>query len=121
MKKIIIVLVLIVCFYLGIKFIPMGTKRVRMGASLVELEVPKFSSIKSECCTYKVTFKTLRGKNIIKKELDKVINSYMKESCNNNTVYYNMKDDITITKYDVSGGFLYSTFTLEYVKGRLCS
>ena len=33
----------------------------------------------------------------------------------------NMKDDITITKYDVSGGFLYSTFTLEYVKGRLCS
>lgn len=119
-KKIIIVLCVIIVLVIGLKFLPLGTKKVMMGASLIDLEVPKLSSIKEECCMYSATFKTLRGKSVIKKELDKVIDSYDKIYCDGKVQYYNKDEDVTISEYGLKGGILFNTFYITYSKGNAC-
>lgn len=119
-KKIIIVLAVLIVLILGIKFIPFGTKNNFMGASLVNLEIPKLSSIKSECCMYSATFKTFRGTSVIKKELDSIMAKYEKTTCEGKTYYYNKEENVTISEYGVKSGLLQNTFYINYSKGNYC-
>ena len=124
MKKIIIgvsVFLTLLIVFLGLRYISFGSKTQVMGASLVNLEIPKFSSIKSESSSsYEATFKSLRSAKVLKKELDKIMNNYMKVSCNGGTYYYNMKNDVTITSYYVNPSQLINTFEIAYEKGNIC-
>ena len=97
------ILVVIFLIFIGIKFIPLGTKDAMMGANITKIEVPSLSSLESECCEYEATFKTLRGKNSIQKELDNMVSNYMEVDCNGKKVYYDMTHNITIFDYEVNG------------------
>ena len=124
MKKIIIsvlVFLMLLIVFLGLRFLSFGSKTQIMGASLVSLDIPKFSSIKSESSTsYDATFKSLRSAKVLQKELDKIMSSYMKINCNGGTYYYNMKSDVTITLYFVNPPSLINTFEIVYEKGNVC-
>jgi len=124
MKKniVIVVSILIVVFliFIGIKFIPFGTKEAMMGANITKIEVPNLSNLESECCEYEATFKTLRGKNSIQKELDNMVSNYMEVDCNGKKVYYDMTHNVTIFDYEVDGGFVFTTYTIKYNIGQTC-
>ena len=122
-KKIIIVisiLVGLVLVFIGIKFIPFGTKEATMGANIQKIEVPALSSLESECCTYEATFKTFRGKNSIQKELDNMVDNYMKIDCNGKNAYYDMTHNVTIFEYEVKASGLFTKFTIKYNIGNTC-
>ena len=124
MKKIIMigfVLVVLILAFIAIKVIPFGTKEAMMGANITRIEVPALSSLESECCTYEATFKTLRGKSSIQKELDKMVDSYMEMNCNGKKAYYDMTHNITIFDYKVEGSLLFTSYTIKYNIGRTCS
>lgn len=124
MKKnitiVILILIILVSILLGIKFIPFGTKEATMGANITTIEVPKLSTLKEECCTYEATFKTLRGKNSIQKELDKMLESYMEFDCNGKKSYFDIKHNITVFEYEVQDGIMFNTFTIKYNLGQTC-
>ncbi len=121
-KKAIIfsIVVILLVSILILKFVPLGTKKEFMGASLISLEIPKLSSIDSECCMYSATFKTLRSSTIIKKELDKIMDKYEKVTCNDQEYYYDHSQDVTITEYGVDSGLILSKFYITYTKGNYC-
>lgn len=124
MKKNIIIaisiLVVLVLVFIGIKVIPFGTKEATMGANIQKIEVPALSSLESECCTYEATFKTLRGKASIQKELDKMVENYMQIDCNGKKAYYDMTHNVTIFEYEVKASGLFTKFTIKYNIGRTC-
>lgn len=123
MRKIIIVVLIFLVFLIGLiclRYLSFGSKSQVMGASLVNLDIPKFSSIKDECCLYEATFKSFRSSKVLKRELDKIMNSYMKVSCNGSDYYYNIKSDVTITEYKVNTEALENTFEIKYQKGNIC-
>lgn len=124
MKKnliiIISVLVVLILVLIGIKFIPFGIKESTMGANIHKIEVPSLSSLESECCTYEATFKTLRSKSSIQKELDNMTDSYMEIDCNGKKAYYDIKHNVTIFEYEVTSSGLFTKFTIKYNIGRTC-
>lgn len=122
-KNIIIVLIILLVLivgFIGIKFISFGTENAMMGASLVEIEVPKLSNLSEECCTYEATLKTLRGKKSIQKELDKMVEKYQKTNCNGKVAYYDLVNDVTIFEYNVESDGLFTKYTIKYNKGQTC-
>ena len=118
--KIFVVLIVIIFVFLGIKFIPLGTKKARLGATLITIDVPKLSSLKDECCEYEATFTTIRGEKVIKKELESIMSKYQKVYCNGDTYYYDFNNNITYTKYEIISGLFSNTFKITYVKGNIC-
>ena len=120
-KKIIAVLVALILILVAIKYLPLGTKNMMMGASLVNIEVPKMSNLDSECCTFEATFKTLRSTYIIEKELDEMVEKYQKNECNGKTYYYDINNDVTITEYTLEDGLIFNKFTIKYEKGNTCN
>ena len=119
--KIIIVYIILISIIAFLKFYPLGTKNAMMGASLIELEIPKLSTLESECCMYNATFKSFRSVFSLKKELDKIVKENYKLECNEGKYHYSIKDDITITRYGVREGLIMNSFFIEYEKGNLCS
>ena len=120
LMKIIITLIVFILIILGVKYMPLGTKKARLGASLISIDVPKLSSLDSECCEYEATFKTIRSKKKKKKELDSIMSNYQKVNCNGNTYYYDSSNNITYTKYETFDGLFSTKFKLVYVKNNIC-
>ena len=120
MKKVFIILGILIVVILVLKFYQFGSKRAMMGASLIELDVPKLSTLDNECCTYKAEFKSFRSTVSLKKELEKNIKNNYKLECNNGKYHYSIKDDVTIKDYGVKSGFIMNYFYIEYEKGNLC-
>lgn len=114
------ILVVLILVIIGIKVIPFGTKEATMGANIQKIEVPALSSLESECCKYEATFKTLRGKSSIQKQLDSMMNGYMEMDCNGKKAYYDMTHNVTIFSYEVKGSGLFTEFTIKYNIGRTC-
>ena len=116
----ILIFIVLMIFMICIKFIPFGTKEATMGANITTLEIPKFSTLKEECCTYEATFKTLRSGSSIEKEFKKMLDNYIEVDCNGKKVYFDSKHNITIFEYEIKGGLIFSTFTLKYNLGQTC-
>lgn len=108
-----IVIIGIICF----KNISFGKTIYKIPNSNVNLEVPKLSFFKKDCCMFSSTFKSFRSKLSLQKELDKMIDSYEKRTCNNKPIYYNKDNDITITGYGVNSEFIMNSFYINYDKG----
>lgn len=120
MKKFISLVVIVILFILAIRLVPLGTKSMTMGASLVNLDVPKLSSLSEECCTYSATFKTIRGEKVIGKEIKELMESYQKKNCNGKIYHYDPKNNVTIIDYEVIPGIIFNKFKINYKKGNTC-
>ena len=120
MKKLIIVFCILLLVFFALKYIPFGSKKAMMGASLIEIEVPKLVTLDSECCTYEATFKSIRSKTSLENEFKKIIKDYVKFDNNNQTYYCNFKDNYTILDYTINSGFIFNSLHIKYELGNKC-
>lgn len=118
-KRLIILSILFLLLAILLLF-PYGKKEYSSEASGKILEVPKFSNLTEECCSYRATFSSIRSYAILKKELEKIIRNYQKLNCDGKTYYYNEEEDFTITEYGINRGFIFNKFYIAYGNGNSC-
>lgn len=97
--------------------IPYGTQAYKMPNSGVMLKAPKFLQLEKECCMFSATFKSFRSQFMLQLELEHMMNDYEKITCHNQTVYYDKKENMTITDYGVTNKLLFREFYITYQKG----
>ena len=118
--KILIGVFILIVLIIAVKIVPLGTKKMTLGATIISIEVPKLSSLDSECCEYKATFKTIRGISSIKKDFDSIMSKYQKVICNGISYYYDKENNITYKEITYEGGLLFNTYNISYVKDNIC-
>ena len=117
----IIILILILLF----KLIPFGynvipTRYTHNENKIINLGVPKFSfMMKNNENSY--SYKSFRGKNILKRELKNYVNTLEHISCNNTTYFYDPEANITIIDYYVKGNIIYNTISYNIRNGNYCN
>lgn len=107
-----ILLVAFVCF----KNIPFGISTKIMPNSNIELKIPKLAFLDDECCMFSANFKSFSSKWVLQMELDNIMNSYDKKTCNNKEIYYNKEQKIAIYDYGVKSDFILNEFYINYNK-----
>lgn len=126
-RKIIIYISLIIfasCIAL-FKLIPFGyniehIRYTHTENKLINLGVPKFSFLmKNNENSY--SYKSFRGRSVLKSELKSYVNTLDHISCNDTTYFYDSDADITIVDYNVKGNILYSTISYSIRNGNYCS
>ena len=118
--KIALIIGALLIVLLCVKFIPLGTKKATLGATLITIEVPKLSSLDSECCEYEATFKTFRSLSSVKKDMESIMSKYQKVMCNGSTYYYDSSNNITYKEISYEGGLLNTTYKISYVRNNIC-
>ncbi|MDD2435564.1 MAG: hypothetical protein PHO63_04845 [Bacilli bacterium] len=111
------IIILLIGLFVSLKFIPFGTTAYTSKQTNATLEIPKLSVFEKECCMFSATFKTFSSKLNIQSELNTIMKKYEKRTCNNKTIYYDKKHNITITEYGVKYGLIMNTFFITYDKG----
>jgi hypothetical protein len=122
-KKLIFILMTFIAIIVGFNLIfnlTLGTKEYRSKNAKVTFNIPNFSIFKEECCMFSASFRTVRTTKSIRKEIEKELKNYEKISCNNDTYYYNQKQDLTITEYYIKKGFIFNEFSIVFVNGNYC-
>jgi len=67
-----------------------------------------------------ISFKNFRSNRVLKKEVEKYIQSYEKIECNNKIYYFDSKEGYTIVEYSVENHIIYSTINYKYIFGNYC-
>lgn len=119
MRKRIIVGIILILIIMGIKYIPFGISEKKLGIGSITLTVPQYSIFDNVCCMYAANFKSFRSTQILKKELDKIMNGYETITCEEKKYYYDAKQNLTITDYGVNHGIPFNTFYIVFDKGKL--
>ncbi len=120
---IMIPIIIIICIIL-FKLLPFGydVSHVRYTHNenkLINLGVPKFSFyMKNNEDSY--SYKSLRGKSVLKSEVKGYLNTLEHISCNNTTYYYDNDTDITIVDYSVKGNIIYNTISYSIKNRNYC-
>lgn len=87
---------------------------------IINLGVPKFSfMMKNNENSY--SYKSFRGKNILKSELKNYVNTLEHISCNDTTYFYDSDANITIIDYSVKGNIIYNTISYNIRNGNYCN
>lgn len=87
---------------------------------IINLGVPKFSfMMKNNENSY--SYKSFRGKNILKSELKNYVNTLEHISCNDTTYFYDSDANITIVDYYVKGNIIYNTISYNVRNGNYCN
>lgn len=118
LKWILLILLIVVFFVIRTRYTVMGNEERFLPISSATLKVPKFSIYKEECCMYSVTFKSFQNINLLKKELDKIMNDYEKIKDEEKTYYYDKEHDLTITEYGVVKGWFLNEYYIVFSKGK---
>lgn len=107
------------------KLIPFGysvehTRYIHTENKIINLGVPKFSfMMKNNENSY--SYKSFRGKNILKSELKNYVNTLEHISCNDTTYFYDSDANITIVDYYVKGNIIYNTISYNIRNGNYCN
>lgn len=117
-KIILIIGLVLLVILLGMKFVPFGLKNYQIKELSSSLQLPRLSFFKEETGEYVATFKTIKSKYILKKELDKIMDNFEERICHYDTYYYDEKNDVTIEKYEINSGILFNEFSISYGKGK---
>lgn len=118
-KRFILISILCLIFVLLLLF-PYGKTNYQSEASGKILDVPKFSKLSEECCSYSATFTSIRSYVSLKSEMKKIIDNYEKLSCDGKEYYYSKEGDFTITEYGVKKGLIFNKFYITYGNGNSC-
>ena len=86
---------------------------------LIQLGVPKFSWYMGNY-ENSYTYKSFRGRSILKSEMKNYLNTLEHISCNDTTYYYDSNADITVINYSVTGNILYNTASYNIKNGNYC-
>lgn len=107
------------------KLIPFGydiehIRYIHTENKLINLGVPKFSFLmKNNENSY--SYKSFRGKSVLKSEIKNYVNTLEHISCNNTTYFYDTDANITIVDYDVKGNVIYNTISYSVINGNYCN
>ncbi len=117
--------IIILNFIVLFKLIPFGYEIVPVRYDhtknkLINLGVPKFSFL-YENNQDSYSYKSFRGKNILKNELKSFVNTLEHISCNNTTYYYDTTNDITIIDYYVKERSFYNSISYNVRNGNYCN
>jgi len=116
-KRILYIMLIFIIILLGIKFIPFGSKIYSNPKQNISIEVPRFSLYKENNDKKVISFITIKNKNILKIELDRIINKLEKKTCHYDTYYYDKKNNIMIEKYEINKGILFNEIAIKYGLG----
>lgn len=86
---------------------------------LIDLGVPKFSFYR-QISDENYSYKSLRGKEVLKNEIKDYLNTLEFMTCNDTVYYYDESADITIIDYSVRSNLLYSTISYSVKNGNYC-
>lgn len=114
-KKLLIVFIIII---LGIMFIPFCSKNYHSKKLNSSFNIPRFSLYKESKDKNIVTFITIKNKNILKFEMDRIINKLEKKTCHYDTYYYDKENDITIEDFKIDTKLLFNEISVRYKKGK---
>ena len=122
MKKIYLIisfLILLIGGVLFIKLFPFGTTQYTIPNTSVVLEIPKLSTYeKKNNQSFSISFRSVRSKSVLQKELENIIKGYKMQTCNNKTIYYNEDNNITIINYSIIHKTIYNIFNIDYHIGK---
>lgn len=106
----------------GVMFLPLGSVEYRDDKLTAPLSVPSFSIFEDETYNYVAKFKTVRSEWALKQEFEKIMqDKYASHECSDGrTVYYDLKNQITINSYSIESGFPFSAYTVDYSRGNQC-
>lgn len=85
----------------------------------ISLGVPKLSFMK-KVNEKNYSYKNIRNKNILKKEVTDYLNSLDKIKCNNTTYYFDKKNNFTIIDYSIKNYILYNNISYDVRYGNYC-
>lgn len=124
-KIVIYMLPIALLFYILLfKLIPFGyniehPRYAHTENKIINLGIPKFSFLmKNTENSY--SYKSFRGKAVLKSELKNYVNTLKHISCNGTTYFYDNDVNITITDYGVKGNLFYSTIFYNIRNGNYC-
>ena len=115
-KKLLIIFLIILSLFVIINLLLFRTKKVNLKKNDIEIVVPKFSYLYKEKDN-EIIFKTLRGKKSIENELKRIERKYISKKCNNRLVYYDEKNNITITNYKIYKKGFFNYFSINFQTG----
>ncbi len=118
-----VLLVLALIAFVGVKFLPLGASTVFQSADTGKsFTVPNLVVPAEECCAYAVTFKSIRSVWSLEQEVEKILeDDYEEAVCSRgNKVYYNAKEDVTVSGYTVRLGFPMNEVIISYELGKRC-
>lgn len=124
MMIILLPLIFIGCIVL-FKLIPFGynvehTRYTHTENKTINLGVPKFSfMMKNNENSY--SYKSFRGKSVLKSELKSYVNTLEHINCNNTTYFYDADANITIVDYSVKGNIIYNTISYNVRNENYCN
>ena len=112
-KTLIIILAFSLSLFAILNLIPLGTKNIELSNTDIKIAVPKLSYLYKKDDN-EIILKTLRGKKSIKRELEKIKRKCKTKKCNNNLVYYDEKNNITIINYKIYKKGLINLFSITF-------
>lgn len=90
-----------------------------ISSQTIILGIPKLS-FHENIDYYNFSYKNIREKKVITKEINDFLKTLQPIECKNNTYYYNTKESYTITKYQVENHYFYTTIYYQVKEGRYC-
>lgn len=117
---VLLIIVIFVCI-VAVKYLPLGYINYKNSKMQSTLTVPSLSIFDKECCMTSTMFKSIRSVYSLENELEKIMKTKEKISCNSKTYYYDKENDLTIIDYGVEPGFVLNSFFITYAKEYYCN
>jgi hypothetical protein len=96
---------------------------VNQPATQITINIPKYS-FNYKDVNYNVSANNFRSYRILKKDLEEILSSYRKISCDGKEYYYynpdSLSDSYTIIDYGINNHYIYSTIYYKYSLGNYC-
>lgn len=84
----------------------------------VTIDIPRFSYLANEN-TGSLKLISVRNYNSLDNDINTILDGY--DSCYDESVFYDSKNDISITKYKINKNSFFNEITIKYDKGNLCA
>lgn len=122
-KLIKLIIILAIVATAGVMFLPLGSVEFKDPGLTAPLIVPAFSMFEGETGNYTANFQTIRSEWALRQEFEKILNEkYVRYVCpNDEVVYYDQKNYITIYTYNIEQGFPFTKYSVDYKQGNQCS
>lgn len=85
----------------------------------VFIQIPKYSILKYQNKNY-ISMKNFRSNHNLIEERKKIIKEYEIITCHQKKYFYDMKNDITITNYEIKNYILWNSINIYYKIGKYC-
>lgn len=122
-KLIKLIIILAIVATAGVMFLPLGSVEFKDPELTAPLTVPAFSMFEGETGNYTANFQTIRSKWALDQEFEKILNdNYVRYECpNDEVVYYDQKNYITIYSYEIEQGFPFTKYSIDFRRGNQCT